>query len=473
MLEKNFPKYGYAKAGLYYVMANIIGQGIVLLSSAVFTRMMDKASYGLMSTYSTWVLVLNTFICLNLFITVRNAYIDFTEDYGRYTSSVLLLSIITGIGCTVLIVILNGMWMNMPTAEVLLACVQSVALNVVNYELAIQSMQNRYRARAALLIAPNWTHTILSVVLMSIFTGNLYMAKIAGNAFGMLIFAVLCAGAVFKRYRPVIDKKYWRYSLKISVPSIFHTLSELILMQSDRLMLTSLAGAEETAEYTVVYNVGSIVLAVYQAINGAWIPWFFERAGQDDHKMTRKYQARYIGIFTAFSCGMMTVSPEFIRLIAPKDYWDGIQYVPAIIIASYLIFLYAFFSCYLMYRKHAGKVARNTILAAGMNLALNVKLIQAYRSKGAVMATVVSYLFLFCLHYFSAGKEGRRFFSFAAIRGGILAMAVYGVLSYCIRDYWIARYLVYAVTLGISAVICKGRICGLADLKKNKKGDVG
>ena len=52
-------KQEYAKASIYYILANIVGQGVVLLSSAVFTRMMSKVDYGLVSTYSTWVLVLN------------------------------------------------------------------------------------------------------------------------------------------------------------------------------------------------------------------------------------------------------------------------------------------------------------------------------------------------------------------------------------------------------------------------------
>ena len=88
----------YAKASLYYVAANILGQGVVLISSAVFTRMMSKEDYGLVSTYSSWVLVLNTFICLNLFITVRNAYIDFRETYDDYVSSVLGLVLLSGLG---------------------------------------------------------------------------------------------------------------------------------------------------------------------------------------------------------------------------------------------------------------------------------------------------------------------------------------------------------------------------------------
>lgn len=320
--------YEYAKASVYYVFANIAGQGIVLISSAVFTRMLDKTSFGLVSTYSTWVLVINTFICLNLFITVRNAYIDFSEDYDRYASSVLLLSMIAGFAVTILLVVVNclaGMNFSMP--EVLLACIQSVALNVVNYELAIQSMQNRYKARMALMIAPNWTHTLLSIAFMLAFTGNLYMAKIAGNAFGMAAFGVICAIAVFRRNKPRMVSVYWKYALKISLPSVFNTLSDLILMQSDRLMLTALAGAEETAEYSVVYNVSSIILAIYQAVNGAWISVFYKLIDRNEDMTARRYEKYYLLIFSVFTCGMMTISPEIIKIISPGTYWNGIRYV--------------------------------------------------------------------------------------------------------------------------------------------------
>ena len=84
----------YLTASIYYVIGNVIGQGVVLLSSGIFTRMMSQEAYGLVNTYAAWVLVLNTFIGLNLFITVRNAYIDYFEKYEEFVSSVLLLSLL-------------------------------------------------------------------------------------------------------------------------------------------------------------------------------------------------------------------------------------------------------------------------------------------------------------------------------------------------------------------------------------------
>lgn len=439
-------KQEYAKAGIYYVAANIIGQGIVLISSAVFTRMMSKADYGFVSTYSTWVLVLNTFICLNLFISVRTAYIDFKEDYDRYNSSVLLLSLFCGILMTVLIVCaacLNGF--NFKMLEILLACIQSIALNIINFMLAVQSMKNEYRQRVFMMIAPNWTHILLSVLFMLIFTGNLYMAKIAGNVLGLLVFGVICVAILFIKAAPKVILIYWSYALKISVPSIFNTLSDLVLMQCDRLMLTYLVGAEETAEYSIVYNVSSIIIAIYQAINGAWLPWFFRNVKNNETEEIKRYQEYYMLIFTVFSCGMMTISPELIKIMSPRNYWRGIRYVAPIVMASYLIFLYAFFAAYLLYKKRTVRIAVNTIIAAVLNLALNYVLIPRYQSAGAVVATVLSYMVLFILHLSAIKNEKEQCFSMKGMWLNAISIVVYGGVFYFVQNTLIIRYMIFVV----------------------------
>lgn len=450
-LIKMVLKQEYAKASIYYVIANIMGQGVVLLSSALFTRMMSKTDFGLVSTYSTWVLVLNTFICFNLFISVRTAYLDFRDDYDNYNSSVLILSILCGVGISLIMVGITRISdMNFGIWEVTLACIQSVALNIVNYMLAIQSMKNEYKYRTVMMITLNWTHILLSVVFMLIFTGNLYIAKIAGNALGLAAFGIVCTLVIFYKASPKIIPRYWKYALRISVPSIFNALSDLILIQCDRLMLTSMVGAEETAEYSIIYNVGSIITAIYQAINGAWLPWFFDRLKINDGIKIKQYQEYYMLIFTVFSCGMMTISPELIKIMSPENYWQGISYVAPIVLASYLIFLYTFFSAYLLYMKRTVRIAINTIIAAILNLVMNLVFIPQYKALGAVIATVVSYAVLFTFHLVAVRKDGRYYFSISKIWANLIGITAFAVAFCVVQEMWLVRYIMYLL---IAAVI--------------------
>lgn len=435
----------FAKAGLCYAIANIAGQGVILLSSAAFTRMMSKTDYGLVSTYSTWVLVLNTFIGCNLFITVRNAAIDVQEDFDRYNASVLLLSFISGLAVTVLILAGTAAAAGRPDLPAALACVQALALNMINFKLTVQSVKNEYRQRVFLMIAPNWLHTLLSAGLLLTGRWDPYLAKIFGNAAGLLLPGVLCMWTVFQNTRPQIVPAYWKYALKISLPSVLHTLSDLILMQCDRLMLTYLAGAAQSAEYSVIYNAGSILTAIYQAVNGAWIPWFYAKAAQRDTQTVRTCQKYYVTLFTVLACGLMTISPELIRLISPESYWDGIRYTGPIVTASYLMFLYAFYSGYLMYQKKSGSIARNTMTAAVLNLILNGILIPEYGAEGAVAATVGAYLMLYVLQELSIGREGRSFFSRKVMYTGAACVAAYGWMADQTRECWMARYGMFAL----------------------------
>lgn len=451
----------YLVASVYYLAGNIIGQGIVLLSSTIFTRIMDKEAYGLVSTYSAWVLVLNTFIGLNLFITVRNAYIDYKEDYKKYTSSVMLFSLLAFVFFTGLIIgVISVFHFKIDIFIVFLASVQAISVHSVNYQMAVYSMENKYKLRTMLMVAPNILHTALSVILVLIYSNHQYYGKIIGNVLGIAVFAGGIVISLFRKVKPDISFRYWKYAAVISVPAILNTLSDLVLMQSDRIMLTELVGSGETAVYSLVYNIGSILIALYTAINGSWTPWFYMKLEQKDVSGIRHVQSLYIKGFTFLTIGLLTVSPEIIKILAPKSYWNGIRYVNLIMIASFIIFLYSFFTTYLMYLKKTGIIGMNTVFAAGLNLVLNYILIPEYHAVGAAVSTIISYIVLFLLHWIPARKFGKEFLCMRTMLKCLCLLLLYSILFYLIRDYWMIRYVIAA---GMGFILLKK----LLIMKKN------
>ena len=67
----------YVNASLWYIVANVLGQGIVFLSNIVFTRIMSKTDYGMYSTYYSIVAMLTPFVGANLFVGLCKGYYDF------------------------------------------------------------------------------------------------------------------------------------------------------------------------------------------------------------------------------------------------------------------------------------------------------------------------------------------------------------------------------------------------------------
>lgn len=456
-----------ARASICYLVASVIGQGVVLLSSGLFTRIMSKSDYGLVNTYATWVLVLNAVICLNVFITVRNAYIDYKEDYDSFVKSISTLIIISGLGFTVLLTVGARLILGANVGiQVLIACCQAVGLNLINLKLAAQAMKGEYRQRSLLMVFPNLIQIILSLILISVFSTHMYYARITTNSAVFLIIGCMIAVKIAVDAPSKINTDYWKYALIISIPSIFHTLSDLLLMQCDRLMLTEMAGAQETAEYSIVYNVGAIVIILYQAINGAWTPWFFKKADALKKEETRKYHDYYMLLFSVITVAILTISPELVKIISPSSYWGSMKYLGVLVVASYFVFLYAFFSTYLMFVKKTKQIAISTVIAAVLNVLMNYYLIPLYGGQGAAIATVASYAILFMIYFVGVGREGRSFFNIPMIWVYIAGIAGYSVIFQLIIDHWYLRYPVLLATVGIIWLLRGRKI--VKELKDNK-----
>ena len=88
-----------AKASLWFAVSNIVNKGIVFLTTPLFTRILSKEEYGIISLYSTWLAFLTIIITFNLATGVFNkAMMRYEDDRDGYTSSSLtLMTILVGI----------------------------------------------------------------------------------------------------------------------------------------------------------------------------------------------------------------------------------------------------------------------------------------------------------------------------------------------------------------------------------------
>ena len=130
--------------------------------------------------------------------------------------------------------------------------------------------------------------------------------------------------------------------------------------------------------------------------------------------------------------------------LKPPEGVDGVRRdVAPIVIASYLVFMYTFFSSYLLYMKRTMRIAVNTLIAASLNVWMNILLIPRYKAVGAAMATVIAYTVLFILHLIAILKEGKQFFNFKCMWINIASIIVFGIIFYLVKDIWVLRYMAF------------------------------
>ena len=136
------------------------------------------------------------------------------------------------------------------------------------------------------------------------------------------------------KFIPRIDlgtlKKDWYEGLKLSLPLIFHNLSNQILNVADRYMLSAWKGTSEVAIYSFSYNLGSIINMIWLSINNAWIPWYFDQLKVKNYLLIKEYSKQYIIFFMWLTTSFLLISPELVYIMGGKQYMNGIYIVPLI-----------------------------------------------------------------------------------------------------------------------------------------------
>ena len=98
MFQKVFLKYRelspVAKAAVWFTFCSFFQQGISLLTTPIFTRILSEADYGLVAVYNSWLSLLTVFCTLNLSGGVfNNGMIAYEKYRDKYVASMQGLSI--------------------------------------------------------------------------------------------------------------------------------------------------------------------------------------------------------------------------------------------------------------------------------------------------------------------------------------------------------------------------------------------
>ena len=435
----------YFNASIVYIIANGIGQGTTLLSNIFFTRYMTKSDYGLYSNYYSYVALFVPFVGLNLYYGLINAYSDYKKEIHKLRSSALLLSMFGIVISALLLVCINHtLGLSMPSIAIFLILAHSYGFFLVNYHINSMNMENCYIAKGLMLAVPNILQAVFAAIAVVIC--NTYISRAIGSTLGILLCGIVAAVLILRSEVPIVNFGYWKYVLKISLPAIIGSVSIMIMQQCDKVMITSMIGAEANAVYSLVFYIGYILYAVLQATSGAWQAWLFRVLDAGKKESITKVQKWYLFFMTILATGLYMIAPEIIRILSPSDYWH-FEYVPPFVVGSYLILMYTINMGIIQYDKRTDVNSAIVTIAAIMNVMLNYLLIPRFGGVGAAYTSVLSYLLIFVLT--SAYLFVKREFHFSMIQyltNACLVTALGACFYYVKEMIWI-RYVFFVAVL--------------------------
>ena len=432
----------------FNMLSSILLKGISIFTSPVFSRLLGTAGYGVVKTYTTWVGIFAIAGTLQTHGTLINARVEYPEEeQKRYHSSVMFLSMVFfGCACCLLLLFreplsrvlrLDGLLMG-------LLCFQAFGTFCNNF------LHNRFtyemKAGRNMILSLGTTLAVfgLSLALVLLMPGE---TNYYGRIFGMaLVYGgmglVICCYTLW-RGRTFYHREYWKFCLTLALPVMLYNLSDLLLGNSDLVMLRAILGDDTAGIYGYAFTFGGVMFTLYAALNNSWVPFYFEDMKHDRQASLRQQAVNFLEVFTVLSMGFLLLSREVFHVYARRDFWPGTELIPCFVGSYYLNFLCTFPVNFEYYHKKVKVVSAATILCSLINVALNWVLIHRIGMFGAAVATMLSHCIQLTMHYlYCRYKLGKTDYPFGISLWGKYALAFLAsaALFYLLPSAWYIRW---------------------------------
>lgn len=392
------------KAGLGYVVGNVLLKGIVFFTLPIFSRLMTTAEFGVYNNYLAYEGIIAGIIGLGLYSSIKKAIFDFKKDFESYFSSILTLIFLAYI--VLLVISLSTLnfvsdFTGFNWIEIVLLLSQSFGSAIIQVYAAKLNSEFKYKQYLLVSGVNSISNITISVILIFIMEDNSF-ARIIGTAAPYIIIGLYLTIFSLVKGKKIFDLIFWKYALSVGLPLIPHVVSQYILNQSDRIMISYFVGDSFSGTYSFAYNVCTVLFIVYTSVEASWTPWVFTKIEAGDTLSINKASKKLLVFSLCLLIGFLSLSPDVYRLMADKDYLIGIKNLIPLSFSMFVYFLYFLPVNLEYYRKKTIFVSLGTIGAATLNILLNYFFIPMYGYEAAAYTTLASYFVMFLMHSFIA-----------------------------------------------------------------------
>ena len=447
-----------AKAAIWYTVCNVIQKGLIFLTTPVFSRLLTTEEYGIYSVFSTWQSVIIILVSLNLASGVYlRGLIKYEEDEEEFSASLhSLFAAVFFIGFLIYLV-WHGFFSRLLEIPFnYMMCMFADMLMAVSFHFwsAKQRVDYKYRSLIAVTIANSILKPAMEITAIALFADN-----VTARIYALTAADVVCFGALFAGMwtgAKKVSTKYWGYALRYNIPLVPHYLSQIVLNQSDRVMIKRLIGASQAGIYTLAYTLASIMVVLNQAILNSFNPWMYRQIKNRKFQDIGRYSMGLLLMLAGGNLCVIILAPELIAVMAPGSYHEAIWLMPPVTMSIFFMFMYSLFANFEFYFEKTQFMMVASVSGALLNIVLNYIFIQIFGYVAAGYTTLVCYLCYCIAHYLVMRRilkkelPGEQIYDLRqilAISGAFMASGFSIMLFY---ERPIIRYMIFLVIVGIA-----------------------
>jgi len=277
---------------------------------------------------------------------------------------------------------------------VFFACLNALLLNF------FRTFQQMKRYSFFLLI-----QTYLGVGIVSYFAINgfgIHMAALGLLIANLITFFITIAFIILNIGFKIPKLKNMREYISFGLPTIPGNLSSWIVDSSDRYIIGIFLGTAFVGYYSPGYTLGNIImmiLAPFSILLPSVLPKYYDDDNIEKVRIFLKYSMKYfllIAIPSAFGLSILS-KPILMILTTPEIALNGYLITPFIALSSLLFGVYAIVNNVIVLEKKTKITGTIWIIAALLNLCLNIVLVPYFGIIGAAVITLITYALAFIL----------------------------------------------------------------------------
>ncbi len=464
------------KASMVYTIASLITKGINIITLPLFTNILTTSEMGLSNIYTSWHSILYVLANLSLCSSAFNiGLVDFKQERNKFAASMISLSSLATIFFFLIYICFRTSMNELFTINTPLMCLMFLTFLVqpaFDFWMLKQRFEYKYKSSAIVSIVYSILSaaiSIISVIALKNNNVNLGEVKIISSQVILVIFSI-CFFVFFiikGLHKPTL--KYWKYIIPIALPLIIHSLAGQILNVSDRTMISNMCGKDKVGIYSTLYNIASLSLILWHAINGSLIPFMFDKLRDKDtaKKNLNKLILLLVIFYSVFAIAITFVAPEIVLILTNEEYASAVYIIPPVAAGIFLTAIYNIFGNVLSFQKKTYLIMIGTTIAAITNIVLNFIFIPIFGYVAAAYTTLICYIILALVFYIFTKISYKNDFVNSKILF-LISLVTIGVCLLCnvLYKFLFIRYIIIAVIIILLIVFRKKIFNVLIKLKK-------
>jgi O-antigen/teichoic acid export membrane protein len=397
------------KNSSYYMIASLLPITVSFIMLPIYSRYLTPEDYGVIALVLSLQAFLPLIMTFQIHSSISRFYFDYKDNLNNlnvFITTILVSALI--LASIVLFIIItyleNILYLILPKTigynDIFLLGIISTYFYIFTTAfitiLRVQQKAKLFMKTSLYLFIISLSVNVFEVIILERGSYGILEASLIMSIISCIVYFWLIKEFTVMKFKfsIIIDP------IKYSLPLIPHSMSGLIFMYSDRIILEKYVTLSAIGLYMFSDKIATVFKMIVNEFNNAFIPYFNEKSLVSKEEAIKDVQN--ISLYFIYFISMLIIfvalfSVEMVYWLFDERYFSTWKMIPLLSSAYVFRSLYCFSSSGIFYEKKTGKIALITIFAGIANITLNIYLIPIYGIMIAIYTTIFSFFITFVM----------------------------------------------------------------------------